>query len=297
MIKNFLYRRKGLLLLLQVFDSRVSKIDFQKYLFLWTIKQDNSMYDFVPYKYGCFSFQSYQDLGLLKKLGYIDETQKSWVLKKRLDKNALKNDDLNLLIDIKTQYKSIKGDKLLSLIYSKYPYYAINSEVAQDVLTNRQMALIDSQRPKTRGKALFTIGYEGRTIESYMNFLIKNNVNVLCDVRKNPLSRKYGFSKKQLGNICGKFNIEYINIQNLGINSKLRLNLNSINDYQCLFNSYKKTVLKTEQESINYIIHLLDTKKRVALTCFEKDPKMCHRNCVSESIYKKIDKKIKITDL
>ena len=32
-----------------------------------------------------------------------------------------------------------------------------------------------------------TIGYEGRSIDEYLNLLIKNNIKLLCDVRKNPI--------------------------------------------------------------------------------------------------------------
>ncbi|WP_348602891.1 DUF488 family protein [Bartonella tribocorum] len=42
----------------------------------------------------------------------------------------------------------------------------------------------------------FTIGYEGKSLENYLNCLLENNIKILCDVRKNPISRKYGFSKR-----------------------------------------------------------------------------------------------------
>ncbi|MGC3977650.1 MAG: DUF488 family protein [Paludibacteraceae bacterium] len=29
---------------------------------------------------------------------------------------------------------------------------------------------------------------------------------------------------------------------------------------------------------------LIDTEKRVAVTCFEKDPKQCHRTCVANAL-------------
>jgi len=51
---------------------------------------------------------------------------------------------------------------------------------------------------------LFTIGYEGISLEEYFNRLIKNDVKVLVDVRNNPLSMKFGFSKTQLKRFCEK---------------------------------------------------------------------------------------------
>ena len=297
MRNNLFYRRKGLLLLLEAFGSRVGKIDFQKYLFLWTVQQEKPIYDFVPYKYGCFSFQSYYDLGALKNLGYIDETRKSWVLKKKINKAQLKKEDLTSLESIKNKYRSTKGNQLLKIIYLEYPYYAINSEVAENLLKSSEMKVIKSKKPVKKQKTLFTIGYEGRSIEAFMNILIKNNVQIVCDVRKNPLSRKYGFSKNQLKNICENLNFEYVNISDLGIKSEFRHNLNSLKDYQNLFKEYKKRVLKKEKKSLEFIIDLLENKKRVAITCFEKEPEICHRHCVADAIYKKTNQKVKITNL
>jgi uncharacterized protein (DUF488 family) len=62
-------------------------------------------------------------------------------------------------------------------------------------------------------KTLFTIGYEGKGIEKFLNSLIKNNIKVLCDVRKNPLSRKFGFSKTKLEHLCKQIEIYYIHMQ------------------------------------------------------------------------------------
>jgi hypothetical protein len=45
---------------------------------------------------------------------------------------------------------------------------------------------------------IVTIGYEGRSLEAFLNLLLQNSVTLLCDVRRNPLSRKYGFSKSTL---------------------------------------------------------------------------------------------------
>ena len=43
-----------------------------------------------------------------------------------------------------------------------------------------------------------------------MTDLIREDVKLLCDVRKNPLSMKFGFSKNQLKGILEGVGIEYI---------------------------------------------------------------------------------------
>jgi len=91
---------------------------------------------------------------------------------------------------------------------------------------------------KQTGRLLFTIGYEGITVEHYLNTLIKNGVQVLCGVRNNPLSRKFGFSKSSLQKYFGNIGIEYIHFPELGIKSEKRNNLNSYEDYQNLFRAW-----------------------------------------------------------
>ena len=68
------YRRKILLALLEVFGGQLTAKSLQKFLFLFTRKQEIKAFDFVPYKYGCFSFQANQDIVTLSKYGYVEIT-------------------------------------------------------------------------------------------------------------------------------------------------------------------------------------------------------------------------------
>ena len=77
-----------------------------------------------------------------------------------------------------------------------------------------------------------------------MNRLIKNNVKTLVDVRRNPLSRKFGFSKRMLSETVKKLGIGYVHIPESGIASERRQELNTQADYDRLFNSYERQELK-----------------------------------------------------
>ncbi len=50
------YRRKIILAMLQIFEGQIDKISLQKLLFLFTKNQSKSEYDFIPYRFGCFSY-------------------------------------------------------------------------------------------------------------------------------------------------------------------------------------------------------------------------------------------------
>jgi len=66
---------------------------------------------------------------------------------------------------------------------------------------------------------LYTIGYEKRTIGEYIEILVTNDVALVIDVRKNPLSRKKGFSKKALASALSEVGIAYRHLPELGIAS------------------------------------------------------------------------------
>ena len=60
------YRRKLLLSILEkAQNNNIQKINFQKFLFLVNKEQEKPCFDFIPYKYGCFSFQANRDLEVL----------------------------------------------------------------------------------------------------------------------------------------------------------------------------------------------------------------------------------------
>ena len=283
------YRKKFLLAVIEAFGGSVENLKFQKYVFLISNRLNKKYYSFVPYHYGCFSFESYNDRRSLTNAGYLLEDEKKWML----GKNGNFLSEINLqdkehILNIKREYGVMSKRALLYKIYSDYPYYAINSKIVHQAGLNvREQKNIVSEKPKQIEKCLFTIGYEGRSIDEYLNLLIKNNIKILCDVRKNPLSRKYGFSKQSLQKRITELNMQYIHIPNLGINSQLRKGLRTKQDYKNLFFLYEKEILPSEENGLSEIIMSLREKNRVALTCFEAESEMCHRHCISFTLRKK----------
>jgi len=281
------YRRKILLSILQVFDGELNKTSIQKLLFLLSRQQVDKSFHFVPYKYGCFSFQANADLGTLVKYGLVAEAGKNW--KKADTKDyflELETKDQIAIRYIKTQYGMFSMDELIQLTYKNYPYYAINSKITANVLSSEELMKVKKQKPSKSDIVLFTIGYEGISLEEYLNKLIINDIKVLCDVRKNSLSMKYGFSKNQLQNACNGIGIEYVHIPEVGIDSNKRQELYTQSSNDKLFEYYRSNVLEDEIQKQKDILSLLITKRRIALTCFELNIHQCHRKHLAESISK-----------
>lgn len=276
------YRRKILLALLETFGGQLTAKSLQKYLFLFTRNQEIPSFDFIPYKYGCFSYQANQDILTMQKYGYVEiiEKEKGRLISLQNGKPIfpllIESDQIKLK-ETKNRFEHFTQTELIRFTYQKYPYYAINSSIAQDLLTVTELKIVEQQRVNKSEQQLFSIGYEGISLETYINKLIQNDVHVLCDVRKNAFSQKYGFSKNQLQKACEGVGIQYVHIPELGIESEKRQTLNSQKDYDILFEQYEHTTLKEKKEYIFKIKQIIETEKRVALTCFEKDPVQCHR--------------------
>ena len=280
------YRRKILLALLEVFGGKLSAIQFQKYLFLFTREQMNKAFSFIPYKYGCFSFQANQDMTTLGTYGYVQENEKGYELLSLSSDYLAQLDmfDQQVMRSVYDEFSHMTQDELVTYIYVNYPFYAINSTIAGRLLTPEQMQKVVSQRRHKQGKQLFTIGYEGVALEDYIKRLIIEDVHILCDVRKNADSQKYGFNKSQLEKACEGVGIRYVPVPDLGIESDKRQDLRSQHDYDVLFAEYDRTVIPQNQQSLRYVYNLIMTDERVALTCFEKDPKQCHRSRVAKAL-------------
>lgn len=283
MVKPPIYNRQKLLLfLLECAGGALSKIDLQKLLFLYLEETGANHYAFVPYRFGCYSFLANDDLDLLQKRGWLEQDKK--VLKLHASIALLpwvKNNSERIAVEEWLKKKTKRGKALVQEIYLKYPYYAINSEIKEKLLGRNELALVN-QAVIISGsdqKSLYTIGYEGLHIEDYINKLIRNGIKLLCDVRHNPLSRKYGFSRRSLSTILPNFGIEYLHLPNLGIESKKRKD--SKNDYKILFDDYRKK-LPEHQIELSRIMKYFKTHKRIALTCFEREAKDCHRHCIGD---------------
>ena len=293
------YRRKILLALLQLFGGKLSAIQLQKYLFLFTRGQIDKAFYFVPYRYGCFSFQANQDMHTLQTYGYVKEENKGYVLLQNETNYAAQLDmfDQQAMRDVVQNFGCMSQDELIVYTYTHYPFYAINSKIAEKLLNAEQLARIETQKRHKYELQLYTIGYEGVSIEQYINKLILEDVHLLCDVRKNAYSQKYGFNKSQLEMACVEVGIRYVHIPDLGIDSSKRQDLRSQKDYDILFDEYERTTLAENQDSLCYVRQLVDEYKRVALTCFEKNPNQCHRSRVAKALLNVANNRLPLTHI
>jgi len=279
-------RQRLLLELLAAFGGSSGMLDFQKLLFLYCQEQgSDAAYDFVPYRFGAFSFTSYADRRKLIDRGMLVEDDQRWALTDSARQSIVKGSD-NRLAEFARRHRRLRGDALVAATYRRFPFHAIRSEIVDRVLADddEARARIAAHRPVAGGGALCTIGYEGHTLERYLNLLLGEGVTLLCDVRRNPISRKYGFSKSTLSRGCEGVGIRYEHLPALGIASDKRRHLETQADYDALFAEYERSWLPSQREPLGKICDWIGSGQRVALTCYERLPEQCHRHCVSDAL-------------
>ena len=264
-------RQRFLLSFIRQLKDNVSATDLQKLVFLNNMNTEQRYYEFIPYKYGAYSFQLAEDVEILCKSEFVSsEESKIRAIGKYLNEGEF-------------QIATERGNNLLRKAYREHPYYAINSKILERLFSNEEAQIFNNEKTKysNESRMLFTIGYEGKTIEEFVNVLIKSDIKLLCDVRKNPLSRKFGFSKNKLAHIVEGVGINYIHIPELGIESDKRASLDTKEDYFLLFKEYSKS-LPSREEQLTQLHSLFLSKKRIALMCYEKEPEMCHRHVIRD---------------
>ena len=288
-------RQRLLLFFLEAAGEAMSKMDLQKLLFLYHTEQHAEHYAFVPFRFGSYSFLAGDDLDLMEKRGWIQAEGKALSLTKDISREQwAKQNEERRAVKRWLNRNPQRGDDLITKTYQRFPYYALNSEIKERLLNADELTAVVNALPEKDSSEtiVFTLGYEGIHFEDYLNKLIKNRVAVLCDVRRNPLSRKFGFSSKMLANMLPKLGIEYVHLPELGIESNKRQELNNMADYERLFAGYR-IELPDRTDGLERLQAIIKKGKRVALTCFEAEAHCCHRHCISDYLDETLGFKIK----
>lgn len=276
------YRRKILLALVEAFGGKLKRTDCQKLLFLFCHHARRNFYDFFPYHYGGFSILSYHDKNRLADLGFLKTGEGFELETDESVLNQLNPKDRLTLKSFADKMQELSGNQLIRKAYLEYPHYACRSTILAQILTPEETSQLRIRWNTNESPCLFTIGYEGRSIDAYLDLLVVHNVKMLVDVRKNPHSMKYGFSKSPFQSHLNRAGIQYVHLAELGIPSDLRKNLTSSQAYQTLFEHYRSAILPQQTESLVLIQSLLEKHKRIALTCFEANFCSCHRHKITE---------------
>ena len=272
-------RQSSIIRILDRLDGRTSKLHLVKLAFVLSQETADpprsAIYEFVPYKYGPYSFTLYYDLAQLARDGWIEITNTDVRLvgfRKETPRELAFgfSAEADRVLD---KYAGVPVDGLISDVYRRYPWYTANSKD----LSKRAVKL------PTAPIAVYKIGYEGLMVDGLMDRLLRSGIQRLIDVRCNPVARRYGFHKGTLECVADDLGIEYVHIPDLGVPADRRQHLGGARSYAKLFDWYEAELAKSKKAAVEQAVTLVKSKPS-AVMCMEADPACCHRTRLANHI-------------
>lgn len=277
-----LRRQRTILKLFSTANCPVPATKLQKYVFLLRhetfLGRDSTFYDFLPYKFGPYSFAAQREIEALTAYGYLALSGSSLTLTTLGTREAMKvdNDTTRAVSAVVSKYGKIGLQPLLKDVYTRYPWYARNSEL-------QELVPDGVRKPNKAPVAVYTIGYEGRSVDGFLDKLLHTGVRRIVDVRANPVSMKYGFAKSSLSSLADKVGIGYVHCPELGIPSNRRKQAQTDTDFRKLFNYYESQILPAQEDDAAKVAELMKASPSVLL-CMEREAVNCHRGRLATRI-------------
>lgn len=148
----------------------------------------------------------------------------------------------------------------------------------------RRATLTETNLRTMAVSALYTFGYEGLTIEAFIERLKQARVQLIVDVRELPLSRKKGFSKTAFREALASAGIAYEHRGALGCPKPVRDRYKADGDWQVYTRGFHAHLASQKAEIADLT---LTTKAQTAcLVCFEADFGFCHRTYVARAAHR-----------
>lgn len=141
---------------------------------------------------------------------------------------------------------------------------------------------------------LFTVGYEGRSLNELVDASCAAGVERLIDVRELPLSRRKGFSKTALGETLRKSGIEYTHVKALG-NPKPNRERYWAGDVEGGAAVYRKQLNSGSRSALVELAESLGDDP-ACLLCFERDHAECHRDVIVQEL-RELKPRLKVSHL
>lgn len=127
---------------------------------------------------------------------------------------------------------------------------------------------------------LWTIGYEGRTVDDLIATLRGAGVRHLVDVRELPMSRRAGFGKSALSAAVEAAGLRYTGLRELGAPREVRHRVRDDGDWAA-FSAEYLAHLDTQGEPLARLAALAKAEP-AAVLCYERSAKDCHRGLLAQ---------------
>lgn len=264
--------------------AAAGRTELMKWAFL--MKQETDVdsgarfYDFLPYRYGPYSFALNQEMDGLLRDCYVRASgvEKRWELTDagRLAARGLQESLRAPVRRIALEYADKSLADVIEHVYATYPWFTVNGDHKP---SRRAVA-----RARRTRKKVYTLGYEGASIDHFLDAVMRRGLQTVIDVRHNPVSRRYGFHKATLARLCSNVGLRYEHYPELGIPPEARQRAAlTRNGHHTLFQSYERDTLTREASAIEAVGRTMEASASVLL-CTEADPDSCHRSRLGAAV-------------
>ena len=139
----------------------------------------------------------------------------------------------------------------------------------------------NSERSKSSAD-FYTVGYAGRSNESFIDVLKSARVSCVIDVRSVPVSRfNPKFSKNNLRQSLDQVGIEYVHLPSLGVPTAIRQEAAEVGNRDAIWDWYADAVVsRYARRNLGWFFD--SGAHPVALMCVELDPTTCHRHLLAD---------------
>ena len=124
--------------------------------------------------------------------------------------------------------------------------------------------------------ALYTVGYQGRTIEDLVALLLRHGIKRLIDVRRDAWSRNPDYTGSRLRTAVETAGIEYLHLPQLGVPKEIRADASSAETTRRVLDWYENEYLPDMPDDVARLADIVKTSP-AALMCYEAKPSDCHR--------------------
>ncbi len=174
--------------------------------------------------------------------------------------------------------QDIRGTLYVSIPKEEATKLGIKKGSKVKIIPSNNNLIIEPEQESTY--VAYSVGYEKKSLDDFINFLKQHNVMFLADVREVAFSRRNGFRKGPLQSALLENGIYYVGFPALGAPKKIREKLKETHDYETFFKEYKEHMLKNELH-LKALLNLLK-QGTTAIMCYEADYNMCHRKVIIE---------------
>ena len=272
-------RKQALLRLMHLAGGSIDRLRLVKLMFLHAREPGvppTRRYDFVPYRQGPFSFAMYRDLRSLVESGLAtDEGEHEIGLTPQGSAMAIEFGGSAVAAEdrVHARWEGRTTSELIDHVYGVDRWFTQRSD--------RSGGRYKRAMP-VAARNVYTVGYQGLSIDGFLNLLLRRGIQVLVDIRHVPMSRVYGFHSSTLGRHCTSVGIEYLSERDLGVPKGVREAYWSTGDHGAFKAAYSE-IVRRNVGSMKRVAGQM-RESATAVMCVEASAHECHRRLLAAAL-------------